>query len=108
MLPGWKWKVSMDSVDKLELLEADNDLAVYSEFREAIKVFRYHIDTDLRTYLCNEVDVEPVSLEHGGVYFKVTLTDAWVYEAARAQRFVPEVTLYEMTPVHIQRLREND
>ncbi len=97
----------MDSVDKLDLLEADYSLSLYSEFKEAIKVFRYHVDTDLRTYLANDVAIETVTVGDG-FYFKVTLTDAWVYEAARTQRFVPEVTLYEITPVHVQRLREDD
>ena len=97
----------MDSIDKLEMLEADNSLALYAEFKEALKVFKYHIDTDLRTYLANGVSIETVSAGDS-FYFKVTLTDAWVYEVARSQRFVPEVTLYEVTPVHIQRLREDD
>lgn len=97
----------MDSLDKLDLLEADNSLALYAEFKEALKVFKYHIDTDLRTYLANSVAIETVNAGDG-FYFKVTLTDAWVYEAARTQRFVPEVVLYEVTPVHVQRLREDD
>jgi hypothetical protein len=97
----------MDSVDKLDLLEADYSLSLYNEFKEAIKVFKYHIDTDLRTYLANDIAIETLMVGDG-FYFKVTLTDAWVYEAARTQRFVPEVTLYEITPVHVQRLREDD
>lgn len=97
----------MDSIDKLEMLEAENSLALYAEFKDALNVFRYHVDTDLRTYLANGVTVETVNAGDG-FYFKVTLTDAWVYEAARSQRFVPEVTLYAMTPVHLQRLREDD
>ena len=97
----------MDSIDKLELLEADNSLTLYGEFKEALRVFKYHVDTDLRTYLANDVAVETVAAGES-FYFKVTLTDAWVYEAARSQRFVPEVVLYEVTPVHIQRLREDD
>ena len=44
----------------------------------------------------------------GGTFFKVTLTDAWIYEAERPQRFVPEVVIYEVGPVHVQKLRGDD
>jgi len=62
------------------------------------------VETELRAYLSNEVDVEPVPAP-GGTYFKVTLADTWIYEAERPQRFVPEVVIYEVGPVHVQCLR---
>ena len=97
----------MDSIDELDMYEADMRKRLYDEYRDAIRVFTYYVETELRAYLCNEVDVEPVPAP-GGTYFKVTLSDAWIYEAERPQRFVPEVVVYEVGPVHVQKLRGDD
>lgn len=97
----------MDSIDELDMYEAERRLALYNEYRDAIRVFAYYVETELRAYLCNGVDVEPVAAP-GGTYFKVTLTDTWIYEAERPQRFVQEVIIYEVGPVHVQKLRSDD
>ena len=97
----------MDSIDELDMYEAEKRLALYNKYRDATRVFAYYIETELRAYLSNEVDVEPVPAP-GGTYFKVTLTDVWIYEAERPNRFVPEVVIYEVGPVHVQRLRAED
>jgi len=94
----------MDSIDELDLFEADRRLALYNEYRDAARVFTYYIETELRAYLANGVDVEPVS-GPGGVYFKVTLTDVWIYEAERMNRFVPEAVIYSVNDVHVQKLK---
>ena len=97
----------MDSIDELDMYEAEKRLALYNEYRDATRVFAYYVETELRAYLCNEVEVEPVT-GTGGTYFKVTLGDTWIYEAERPQRFVPEVVIYEVGPVHVQRLRGDE
>lgn len=97
----------MDSIDELDMYEAEKRLKLYTEYQDAIRVFTFYVETELRAYLCNHVDVEPVHAP-GGVYFKVTLTDTWIYEAERPQRFVPEVEIYEVGPVHVQRLRADE
>jgi len=97
----------VDSIDELDMYEAEKRLALHNEYRDVIRVFLYYVETELRAYLCNGVDVEPVAAP-GGTYFKVTLTDSWIYEAERPQRFVPEVVIYEVGPVHVQRLRVDE
>lgn len=97
----------MDSIDELDIYEAERRLALYNEYRDAIRVFTFYVETELRAYLCNEVSIEPVGAP-GGTYFKVLLGDAWIYEAERPQRFVPEVEIYELGPVHVQRLRAEE
>ena len=94
----------MDSIDELDLFEADRRLALYNEYRDAARVFTYYIETELRAYLANGVEVEPV-VSSGGTYFKVTLTDVWIYEAERTNRFVPEAIIYAVSDVHIQKLK---
>ena len=97
----------MDSIDELDMYEAEKRLKLYNEYQDAIRGFQYYIETELRAYLCNDYEVDPVAAP-GGTYFKVTLTDAWIYEAERPQRFVPEVVIYEVGPVHVQKLRGDD
>ena len=97
----------MDSIDELDMYEAQKRLALYNEYRDAIRVFTYYVETELRAYLCNDYTIEPVPAP-GGTYFHVRLTDAWIYEAERPQRFVPEVEIYEVGPVHVQKLRGDD
>ena len=70
-----------------------------------IRVFAFYVETELRAYLCNHVDVEPVPAP-GGTYFKVTLMDTWIYEAERLNRFVPEVVIYSVNDVHVQKLKD--
>jgi hypothetical protein len=97
----------MDSIDELDMYEAEKRLALYNEYRDAARVFTYYIETELRAYLANEVTVEPQASE-GGVFFKVTLTDVWIYEAERLNRFVPETVIYSMGDVHVQRLKAEE
>lgn len=97
----------MDSIDELDIYEAEKRLALYNEYRDAARVFTYYIETELRAYLANDARVEPQASE-GGVYFKVTLTDVWIYEAERLNRFVPETVIYSMGDVHVQRLKAEE
>ncbi len=97
----------MDSIDELDMYEAEKRLALYNEYRDAARVFNYYIETELRAYLANDYVVEPVN-GPGGVYFKVTLTDVWIYEAERLNRFVPETVVYSVGDVHVQRLKADE
>ena len=97
----------VDSIDELDMYEAEKRLKLYKEYENALASFPYYVETELRAYLADKVEVEPIHAE-GGTYFKVTLVDAWIYEAERLQRFVPEVVIYEVGPVHVQRLRGLD
>ncbi len=97
----------MDSIDELDMFEAERRLALYNEYRDAARVFEYYIETELRAYLANEAIVEPVG-GASGTYFKVTLKDVWIYEAERMNRFVPEVVIYSVNDVHVQKLKDQE
>lgn len=97
----------MDSIDELDLKEAEYRIKLYDEYRDAARVFNYYVETELRAYLANEVEVEPVHAS-GGVYFKVHMSDVWIYEAERINRFVPEVTIFSVNDVHVQRLKSDE
>ena len=67
----------MDSIDELDMYEAEKRLKLYKEYENALASFPYYVETELRAYLADKVDVEPVPAA-GGTYFKVTLVDAWI------------------------------
>ncbi len=95
----------MDEIDELDMREAQLRMKLYDEYREAARLFNYYVETELRAYLANEVDVEAVD-KGGGAHFRVTMKDVWIYEAERLNRFVPEVTVYSVNDVHVQRLKD--
>jgi hypothetical protein len=97
----------MDDIDELDMREAEFRLKLYDEYRDAVRVFTFYVETELRAYLCNEVKVEPVSAP-GGPYFHVTLRDVWIYEAERLNRFVPDVEIWSVNDVHVQRLKDDE
>ena len=97
----------MDSIDELDMFEAGRRLALYNEYRDASRVFNYYVETELRAYLANEAEVEPVP-GAGAPYFKVTLRDVWIYEAERMNRFVPEAVIWSVNDVHVQKLKNED
>ena len=95
----------MDNIDELDMYEAERRLQLYGEYRDAARVFEYFVETELRAYLANEVEVTPVK-GPGGTHFEVRLTDVWIYEAERLNRFVPDVVVYTASDVHVQRLKD--
>ena len=97
----------MDSIDELDMFEAERRLALYNEYRDAARVFTYYVETELRAYLANGVEVEPIT-GPGGAYFRVKLTDVWIYEAERMNRFVPEAVIYSVNDVHVQKLKAEE
>ncbi|HEY5274983.1 MAG TPA: DUF2469 family protein [Coriobacteriia bacterium] len=97
----------MDDIDELDMHEAQLRMKLYEEYRDAVKVFSYYVETELRAYLANDVVVEPQN-GPGGLFFKVTLTDVWIYEAERINRFVPKVEVFSVNDVHVQRLRDDE
>lgn len=97
--------MSMDDIDELDMREAQLRIKLYDEYREAARIFSFYVETELRAYLANEVAVEPTT-GGTGLFFKVTLKDVWIYEAERLNRFVPEVVVYSVNDVHVQKLKD--
>lgn len=91
--------------EDLERYEAENELALIREYRDVIKMFRYVVETDRRSYLANTV--ERISSADDEV-FQYELTDAWVWDTYRKSRFVAKVTIATTKGITIEELPEQE
>ena len=66
------------------------ELALYREYRDVVSQFQYVIETERRFYLANEVNVVRRDTEHD-FYFEISMSDVWVWDIYRADRFVKAV-----------------
>ena len=95
------------SAEDLEKYETDMELQLYREYRDVVGLFSHVVETELRFYLCNSVDVK-VRSDGGEVYFDVSMSDAWVWDVYRPARFVKNVRVVTFKDVNIEELAKND
>ena len=95
------------STEDLDRFEADAELALYREYRDVVKIFKYVVETDRRFYLCNAVDVK-VRSETGDAYFEVSMNDAWVWDIYRPARFAKNVKVLTFKDVNVEELADSD
>lgn len=92
------------SAEDLDNYETNAELALYREYRDVIKLFTYVVETERRFYLANEVECVPVETERG-TYFRLDLTDAWVWDIYRPSRFVKKVHVITFKDVNIEEIQ---
>ena len=92
----------------IEGYEADQELALYKEYRDVIKIFRYVVETERRFYLANDVDVKVRASSGGDAFFEVNLVDAWVWDIYRTSRFVRSVRIVTFKDVNVEELNKQD
>ena len=95
------------SAEDLERYETEIELQLYREYRDVLPMFRYVVETERRFYLANEVDVQ-VEQEDGQKFFRLSLTDAWVWDMYRPARFVTNVRVLTFRDVNIEELGGKD
>lgn len=76
--------------DEIEDYDREVELALYREYRDVVGQFRYVVETERRFYLANDVTVERKDTEHD-FYFELTMSDVWVWDVYRSDRFVKSV-----------------
>jgi hypothetical protein len=91
------------SAEDLEQFETDLELALYREYRDVLPMFKYVVESDRRSYLCNRYEVT-THREEAGTWFEVTLHDAWAWDIYRPTRFVTEVTIHTVRDLNIEKL----
>lgn len=91
------------SEEDLERFESDVELQIYREYRDVLPLFRYVVETERRFYLANEVSVETVT-ESGQTWFRIDLSDAWVWDMYRPARFLKSVRVMSFRDVNIEEI----
>lgn len=95
------------STEDLERYETEVELQLYREYRDVLPMFKYVVETERRFYLAN--DVEMHTEEDGGQpYFRLELTDAWVWDMYRPARFVTTVRVFTFKDVNIEEVAGKD
>jgi len=95
------------STEDLEDYESEVELQLYREYKDVCPMFRYWVETERRSYLANEVDVE-VHTEGGRTWFEVQLRDAWVLDMFRTNRFLPVTRLLSFKDVVVEELPRDE
>ena len=79
------------------------ELALFREYRDVVGQFAYVVETERRFYLANEVNVVRRDTEHD-FYFEISMTDVWVWDIYRADRFVKAVRVLTFKDVNVEEL----
>ena len=90
------------SAEDLENYEADRELFLAQEYRDVSAMFRFAIETERRFYLANDVQVNVQDAHRPMV--EVVLTDAWVWDMYRQNRFVASVRVLTFKDVNVEEL----
>ena len=93
--------------DEIDEYEAQLELALYREYRDIVRTYRYVVETERRFYLTNDVEVVPHT-EHGDTWFELRLKDAWVWDMYRPARFIKNVRVLTFRDVNVEELAHED
>ena len=90
-------------MDDFEDYDREAELALYREYRDVVSQFQFVVETERRFYLAN--DVTQVVRERGNdFFFELTLTDVWVWDIYRSDRFVKSVKVLTFKDVNVEEL----
>ncbi len=83
--------------------DRDAELALYREYRDVVRMFRYVIETERRFYLANEVELKRVDAS-SDFYFELNMADVWVWDVYRTDRFVKNVRVMTFKDVNVEEI----
>ena len=83
------------------------ELALFREYRDVVSQFQYVVETERRFYLANEVNVVRRDTEHD-FYFEISMSDVWVWDIYRADRFVKAVRVLTFKDVNVVELQRRE
>ena len=93
--------------DTFDDYERDLELALFKEYRDVARQFRYVIEPERRFYLSNEVELVRQDTEHD-FYFELTMNDVWVWDVYRSDRFVKSVRVLTFKDVNVEELSSKE
>jgi hypothetical protein len=79
------------------------EVALYREYRDVVGTFKYVIETERRFYLANEVELKRVDTPND-FYFELNMSDVWVWDIYRTDRFVQSVRVLTFKDVNVEEL----
>lgn len=91
------------STEDLDDYESEVELQLYREYKDVAPMFTYVVETERRFYLANGVHQE-LRTEGGRTWIELSLTDAWVWDMYRTNRFVTSVRIVTFKDVNIEEL----
>ena len=77
------------------------EVALYREYRDVVGTFKYVIETERRFYLANEVELKRVDTSTD-FYFELNMTDVWVWDIYRTDRFIQSVRVLTFKDVNVE------
>ena len=89
--------------NEFEDYDRDAELALYREYRDVVKMFRFVVETERRFYLANDVELKRVDTATD-FYFELNMQDVWVWDIYRTDRFVKSVRVLSFKDVNIEEL----
>ena len=95
------------SSEDLERYETEMELALYREYRDVVHLFSHVVETERRFYLANDVKV---TRHDAGTdfYFELELTDVWVWDIYRSDRFIKSARILTFKDVNVEELASRD
>lgn len=89
--------------NELDDFDRDAELALFREYRDVVRMFRYVIETERRFYLANEVELKRVDTATD-FYFEIQMQDVWVWDIYRTDRFVKQVRVMTFKDVNVEEI----
>lgn len=83
--------------------DREAELALFREYRTVADTFKYVIETERRLYLANEVEFKRIDTA-ADFYFELVMSDVWVWDIYRTDRFVKSVRVLTFKDVNIEEL----
>lgn len=97
---------TMDPED-FDDFDREAELALYREYRDIVSQFQFVVETERRFYLANDV-VQEIRERGNDFYFELTLTDVWVWDVYRSDRFVKSVKVLTFKDINVEELGKKE
>jgi hypothetical protein len=89
--------------NEFEDYDRQAEVALYREYRDVVGTFKYVIETERRFYLANEVELKRIDTS-SDYYFELNMSDVWVWDIYRTDRFVQSVRVLTFKDVNVEEL----
>ncbi len=89
--------------NEFEDYDRDAELALYRVYRDVVKMFRFVVETERRFYLANDVELKRVDTATD-FYFELNMSDVWVWDIYRTDRFVKQVKVMTFKDVNVEEI----